>query len=149
MILDHLDNHPLYLPVHKLFAPAFEFLRRTELADLPAGRNEIAGDSLYAMVVRGPGKGRSGTRLEAHRKYIDIQFSLVGEDEIGWKATKDCLARSTEYDAKKDIEFFTDASQTFVRVPQGHFAIFFPADGHAPMATEGPVHKVVVKIACQ
>ena len=149
MILDRLDNSGLYLPIHKLFARGFDFLRKNDLAALPAGRHEIAGDDLYAMVVRGNGKGRAAARLEAHRKYIDIQFSLIGEDEIGWRATADCTRRATEYDAKKDIEFFADASHTFVRVPQGHFAVFFPADGHAPRATDGAVHKIVVKIACQ
>lgn len=149
MILDRLDNSALYLPIHKLFARGFEFLRGSGLAALPAGRHEIAGDELYAMVVRGNGKGRAAARLEAHRKHIDIQFSLVGEDEIGWRATGDCANRATEYDARKDIEFFADTSGTFVRVPQGHFAVFFPADAHAPMATDGPVHKIVIKIACQ
>jgi biofilm protein TabA len=34
-----------------------------------------------------------------------------------------------------------------VATPPGTFAIFFPEDAHAPMAGEGLIHKVVVKVA--
>jgi beta-galactosidase beta subunit len=32
-------------------------------------------------------------------------------------------------------------------VPAGSFAIFFPDDAHAPLATTGEAHKLVVKVA--
>ena len=32
-------------------------------------------------------------------------------------------------------------------VSSGAFAIFYPEDAHAPLATSGPIHKAVVKVA--
>jgi biofilm protein TabA len=34
-----------------------------------------------------------------------------------------------------------------VTIPQGSFGIFYPEDAHAPMGSDGPLHKVVVKVA--
>jgi beta-galactosidase beta subunit len=36
---------------------------------------------------------------------------------------------------------------TWVAVPPGSFAIFFPHDAHAPLGGEGRVKKAVVKVA--
>jgi len=32
-------------------------------------------------------------------------------------------------------------------VPAGSFAVFFPEDAHAPMVSDGEVHKVILKVA--
>jgi beta-galactosidase beta subunit len=34
-----------------------------------------------------------------------------------------------------------------VTVAPGSFGIFFPEDAHAPAAADGPIHKVVLKVA--
>ena len=145
MILDHLDNWEQYVAMYPLLRRGFEFLFHSDIASLRDGRNEIDGADLYAMAVRGSGKGKSA-KLEAHRKYIDIQFSRSGEDTIGWKATQFCSPQPEGYSPANDIEFFRDAPETYVRVPARHFAVFFPSDAHAPMSGEGPVDKIVVKV---
>ena len=114
---------------------------------LPEGRREIDGARLYALVVRGQGRGLQGAKLEAHRRYIDIQYSLTGHDVIGWKQASTCRNSAEAYNEAKDIQFFLDAPDSWVTVPQQSFGIFFPEDAHAPMAADGPVHKVVIKVA--
>lgn len=148
MILDELKSFGRYVKLHPLFAKAFEFLATGDLASLPTGRNEIDGDRLYVMVVRGDGKGDK-TRLEAHRKYIDIQFALAGADRIGWKPTAACTGDGAGFNDAKDVEFFKDAPDCWITTAPGSFAIFFPADAHAPMGATGPLHKIVVKILDQ
>jgi YhcH/YjgK/YiaL family protein len=145
MILDHLSNWKRYTGMHSAFAKAFEFLSREDLASLSPGRHEVDGDRLYVMVVKGDGVGKAKAALEAHRKYIDIQVSLAGTDEMGWKPLSLCTG-SKGFDAAKDLEFFTDASLAWATVGPGSFAIFFPSDAHAPGGGTGPLHKIVVKV---
>lgn len=148
MILDRLTNARHYEPLHAAFPAAMQFLQRPDLAQLPSGRCEIDGDRLYAMVVREPGRGRQGARLEAHRQYIDIQFCLAGADEIGWSPLGDCTpALDGEYDPARDLELFDDPPTAWSATPPGTFAIFFPHDAHAPLGGSGPLHKIVVKVA--
>src|SRR4030042_2055902 len=107
-IINKLQHAERYYNVHPAFEKAFAFLRQEGLAELPAGRHEIDGDRLFCMISKGPSRSRSEAKLEAHRKYIDIQYVIAGTDEMGWKPTADCKLTDTAYNAEKDIEFFKD-----------------------------------------
>ena len=98
---------------------------------------------------RDQGRGREKSLLEAHRRYIDIQFVISGEDCIGWLPISDCERVSSPYDANRDLEFFFDQPATWLAVSPGNFAAFYPEDAHAPLAAQGPIHKVVVKVAVE
>ena len=149
MIFDHLENGLHYAALHPGFLAAFRFLMSSQTTPLPAGKSSIDGDRLLAIVASETGRGHSGARLEAHRKYIDIQLCLSGHEEIGWRQLADCHDVVQPYDADRDIEFFGDAPQTWIQLPPGHFMILYPHDAHAPLAGEGPNHKVVMKVADQ
>jgi len=147
MMIDTLASADRYLPLHPGFAAGFAFLRRADLAQLPEGRHEIDGERVFAVVARTEGRGREQSLLEAHRRYLDIQFVIGGEDCIGWLPLSQCRRVSSPYDAEQDIEFFFDRPASWLAVSPGTFAVFYPEDAHAPMATQGPIHKVVVKVA--
>jgi YhcH/YjgK/YiaL family protein len=147
MIMARLDEADRYASLHPGLAKAFAFLRRSHLAQLAVGRHEIDGDRAYAMVIQSAGRPRDAVRLEAHRKYVDVQYSLDATEEMGWKSRPACTRRDSEYDADKDIEFFADAPESWIALPPRHFVIFFPEDAHAPMVAQGNLHKVVVKLA--
>ena len=147
MILDVITNSERLSKLHPGFQAAFEFLKRPDIEQLADGRQEIDGTRLYAIVIRGQGKGQQGAKLECHRRYIDIQCSLTESDVIGWKQISACQNPAQAYDETKDLQFFTDTPDSWVAVPQRSFGIYFPEDAHAPMGTEGPIHKIVVKVA--
>jgi len=145
MILDRLANADLYAPLHPLFAAAFRFLRETDFTKLPDGEHEIDGRRLYVSVASAQGRGRAGAKLEAHRRYIDIQVAIAGCDEIGLKPVADCRDVELAYDEGHDASLFRDRPENWISLPSGSFAVFFPDDGHAPLAVAGPVRKAVVK----
>lgn len=149
MILDDLDSAERYSLVHPGFTAAFEFLKRDGLEKLAAGRHPIDGDRLYALVIHQDGRGRENAKLEIHRRYIDIQFTVAGRDEIGWKPVAQCTRHGQEYNEEKDVAFFTDEPDAWVATPKGTFGVFFPEDAHAPLGGTGPIHKVVVKVAVE
>jgi biofilm protein TabA len=147
MILDVAANEGRLKHLHPGFGPALQYLRRTNLSQLPEGRQEIDGSRLFALVIRTQGKGQTGAKLEAHRRYIDIQCSITGSDVIGWKPVATCHDPEQPYDEQKDLQFFRDEADSWVTIPQGGFGIYFPEDAHAPMGADGPIHKIVVKVA--
>ncbi len=147
MILDTLSQANRYLSLHPAFARAFELLARPDLALMPPGRHAIDGERLYVSIDHKDGRGREGARLEAHRTYLDIQFTIEGHEEIGWLPVGSCAAPIGLFDEGKDILFYEDRPETWVSVPAGRFAIFFPEDAHAPLAGWGTLKKAIVKIA--
>lgn len=147
IILARLDQLDRYAALHPLFPRTFAFLRETDLAALPLGRHVVDGERVFAIVAREAARPRDQARLEAHRRYVDIQVVLAGADEMGWKSRALCNQPLDAYDAAKDIEFFADPPDAWVTVGQGAFALFFPSDAHAPLVGCGTLHKIVVKVA--
>ncbi len=143
MILDLLSNAARYAAAHPRLAAGFEFLRKTDLSALPLGRLELDGTNLYALVGEDPGRGEEASKLEVHRNYLDIQYTVSGVEHIGWAARPEDPGQL--YQPEKDIAFLPGRPELWFDVPAGAFAVFFPADAHAPLACTGRPRKVVVK----
>jgi YhcH/YjgK/YiaL family protein len=145
MIIDTLDNARLYENLHPLFAAGFEWVRAAG-ADLAPGRFELDG-GMYALVQAYESKPVEGALFEAHRKFIDIQYILSGEETIYYAP----LARldAGEYQPEKDYLPLTGAGMPLA-LRAGDFAVFFPADAHLPgrVSASGPspVKKIVIKV---
>ena len=129
---------------------AFEYLATTDLAALPLGRTDIEGDDVYVSLSEGETRPPEQVQFEAHRRYIDIQLVVRGQEAIG-VAPAAALATITPYDAAKDIEFFAVPRESAtLELRAGEFAVFTPADGHRPsLHLDGPhvSRKAVVKVS--
>jgi YhcH/YjgK/YiaL family protein len=146
MIVGTLAGADRYRAVHAGFAAAIDFLRRDDLDRLLPGRYEIDGSRVFALVEHATGRGVAGAKLEVHRRHLDIQVSLDGREQIGWRALDDCREPEGPFSAEKDIGFFLDRPIAWLPLARGQFMLLFPDDAHAPLAGEGPLHKVVVKL---
>ncbi|OIR16814.1 toxin-antitoxin biofilm protein TabA [mine drainage metagenome] len=147
MIFSSLSQSARYAALHPLFPRAFDYIRDTDLFNLAPGRYHLLGEDLIAIVEHAQGKTRAMAKLEAHRRYIDIQMVLDGSEEMGWKPLADCHNPVSEHSMEKDIRFFHDAAASWIAVPPDHFCIFFPEDAHAPLVGSGAIRKVIFKIA--
>lgn len=147
MIVAPLSEASLYTASSPGLERGFEFLRRSDLAELKDGRHEVDGDQVFAIIARELGRGKAESPLEYHRRYLDIQYVVSGTEIIGWQAASRCRHLAAEFDAERDLGFFRDRPATWCVLQPGDFAIFFPNDAHAPLAGTGPIHKVVVKVA--
>lgn len=54
MIVDTIKNAPKYFSLHPLFAKAFEFIEKTDLANAPDGKSDIT-EGLKAIFSNKPG----------------------------------------------------------------------------------------------
>ena len=147
MIIDTLQNAPKYFSAHPLFAQAFKYIRDTDLANAADGKADIS-EGLKAIFSNAPGKTKEAScaKFECHNKNIDIQLCINGLETIGWKPREKCVTPNGDYNAEKDVQFYSDAPDTFFQLTDGQFAIFFPEDVHAPMIGEGCIKKLVIKV---
>jgi YhcH/YjgK/YiaL family protein len=151
MILDLLQNAKLYYALGPRFVKAFEYLASTDFTTVEKGKYELDGTSLFAIVNEYDTVDPLKEQMEAHKKYIDIQYMVAGAERMG-HALLQSQTPSQAYDAEKDFWLFGDAPSFFSVVQQGMFAIFFPGDLHMPnimIDAPAPVKKVVIKVAVE
>lgn len=114
----------------------------------PAVRVDIDGDDIFALFRRYETVEAQGVKLESHRKYIDVQYLLEGEEIIGL-AVDSRNVEGLGYDREKDVEFFEGEGEGAVLLKTGQCAVFLPGELHAPGIMGGKpakVCKVVVKV---
>jgi YhcH/YjgK/YiaL family protein len=148
MIIDRLENATLLNGLPPRLRQALDFLRGTDLRAVAVGRHEIDGDRLFALVQEYTTRGADDCAWEAHRRYIDVQYVVRGEERMGYANIGQAREREP-YDPARDVAFF-EPGEDFVTVRAGMLAVFAPEDVHSPCGAAGkpgPVRKVVVKAA--
>lgn len=132
---------------------ACAYLRQAELDNLPVGRYEIDGENIYMMIQEYETKKTSEGKMEAHDRYIDIQYIIKGREAVATadRARLDKIA--VPYDEAKDIMFYEDPEEealTWTVLNEGQKIILYPQDAHKPccQAAQGVerVKKAVLKI---
>lgn len=146
MIICSPGNTRSYEQIHPLFRRAFDYLRSTDFSTAEPGKIELQGTDLFAVISDSPLKNEVEAKLEVHNDYIDIQLPVSKTEQFGWKPREELVMPQDVFDKEKDIQFFDDPKSMVFDLPEGHFVIFFPEDGHAPCIGEGIIRKVVVKI---
>jgi YhcH/YjgK/YiaL family protein len=148
MIYDRFENLDLYCRPATRLHQALVHVR--DVARTAAdGRTAIDGDRLYASVSTYPTSPRKERRFEAHKRYIDVQVVLEGEERIDVSLEKD-LPILEAYDEKKEVMFFKPPKEfASLTLRPGCFAVFYPHDIHRPgcnLRGKRQVRKIVVKV---
>lgn len=147
MIYDILDNITIYESLSPDIYEGLLFLRQVS-DDIAVGTYQI-NPRVKAIVSEYETKVKNEVGYEAHRKNIDIQYLLRGEERVACLPL-DKLKETVPYSEERDAAFFTSSLQPIeMTLGSGYFAIFFPQDGHMPqLSVGGPeiVKKVVVKV---
>ena len=82
MIVDRLEEAKQYCRLHPGFDAAFDLLASTPFDELAPGRHEVMGDSLVLIFEHVEPNRPDAGRLEAHRKYIDVQCIIPGKGAV-------------------------------------------------------------------
>ncbi|MBN8703972.1 MAG: YhcH/YjgK/YiaL family protein [Bacteroidetes bacterium] len=147
MIVDKLENITIYNGLGDRFKKAFEYLTKTNFKELENGKYSIEEDTIFAIVMEYATKDANECKLEAHKKYADIQYIIEGEEQIGVAILKNQIP-TTAYNSEKDCAFYT-APISLIKLETGLFAIFMPHDIHMPgiqVNESKSLKKVVVKV---
>ena len=140
----------LYEKLNENFAKAFEIVKAAVQNVPEVGKYEVDGKNVYYMSQEYLTKAPGEAQFEAHKKYIDIQVVLDGEEIIRFDAPEK-LSVTKEYDEVKDCMLFAmNREFDSVRLGKGDMTIIFPEEPHAPgIAADGTparVRKAVVKV---
>ena len=152
MIVTNLNSPELdkYALTHPSFARAFDEVKKIFAGGIEDGKYVIDGDKLYINVMTYDSKEEEKSCFESHKKYIDIQVILEGEEIIGFESTEK-LSITKEYDEGGDYMLYAlNDKYDRIRVESGEFVVIFPEEPHAPsMAVDNiptRVRKAVVKV---
>ena len=152
MIITTLNSPELelYASLDKNFARIFDIARSGDAEALAEGRHEVDGENCFYTVLKYETTPHERARFETHKKYIDIQIILSGEEEIRYE-TLDKLTAATEYDEDKDIAFWNmNEDYDSAQFKAGELTVIFAGEPHAPSldAKNGSstVTKLVAKI---
>lgn len=147
MIVDKLSNSHLYSGLGEKINKAIDYLKKTDFTKMQLGKYEIDGENIFALVNEYNTKDENEGKLEAHKKYIDVQFVAKGKELMGYAPLENQKVID-EYNEQNDIMFFV-GDKSFTKVDEGMFAIFFPTDVHLPgikFDEKSNVKKIVIKV---
>lgn len=146
MIYDTLDHLSRYEGMHPGVLQGLRFLAETDFSAQAQTRFELDGDRLFAFTQEYETREDNDTP-EAHRRYIDIQYLIDGEELVGVAPLEE-MTEEVEAKPDNDIRFYHGPT---AKLPIGkrRFLVLFPEDAHAPCIALGApaaVKKCVVKV---
>lgn len=150
MIVDKLSNLELYKELIPQILLVKKFINdHKNLKDLECRKYLIDEENVFANVQQYVTKSSNENKWETHRKYIDVQLIISGNENIGY-APFDTLTLVDDFKAENDIAFYEGPKNyTDITLSEGMFAIFYPEEGHLPCCiteTASTVKKIVFKI---
>ena len=147
MIYDKLDNKEIYKGISDDIYEGLAFLSQTS-PDIANGVYQL-NPRVKAIVSEYETKTENENGFEAHKRFLDIQYTLRGIEKVCCLPIEK-LKETTPYSEENDAALYAAGVQSQEMViGEGYFAIFFPQDGHMPqlcVSDPMPVKKVVVKV---
>lgn len=129
---------------------AVNYLTSLEVSKTDAGKKVVVNDKFFYSVQSYNTKPSEECRLESHRKYIDIQVVVDGE-EIMEIVDISKLTLKESYDEEKDVMFWRVPSRMAkITLRAGDYIVLFPENAHRGAATinkTSRVLKIVGKVA--
>jgi len=152
MILAHISQTQTEVKIlPQAIQKALDYLRTADFSTLEDKTYEIDGKNIFVIIQSYTTKPASQCKSESHKKYLDIQYIIEGEEiiRLGYPHADNVF--ETEYLEEKDRWNYSSVVAEFdVPLYTGMYAIFFPTDIHRPgcwLNGETKVRKAVVKIA--
>jgi len=151
MITSTLDNLHWYTTISPHFAKAIAYALSTDFGVLPAGRYEIDGEHVFALVNEYTTRAAADCNPEAHQAYADIQIMITGAENFGYTPLSN-QQPSAPYSPDNDVSFYDLPEETinYITLKPRQFIIFFPSDIHQPevfVRQPAPVKKLVLKVS--
>jgi len=149
--LAHIEEQVISSPA---LVYAFSFLKNLDSTVLQEGRKEIDGKRVFAIISAYTTKPvENDVELEGHKKYIDLQYLVEGEEAIAWIPAEQ-VPVTCPYQPDRDAWTgnLPAESVSWLRLCAGQVALLYPSDAHAAQQAfikPAPVLKVVVKVAVE
>ncbi|MBD3248783.1 DUF386 family protein [Candidatus Woesearchaeota archaeon] len=147
MIYGKLDTDHKEIENLAKIKKAIDYLKETDLSALELKKKYPIEDGIFIFTDEYLTSSKEEKNPESHKKYIDVQYIIEGEESIGVSFKG---YHSSGYDPEKDVTFYKDVEdEKYFTLNKGKFTVFFPEDIHRPgcnVKEKNKVKKAVVKI---
>lgn len=146
MIYDKISNWKTYFK-HPVFEEIFHLL---EAYNGDTENGVYHHDKFYFKVMEYDTKAEADV-IETHRKEVDIQLLLSGNERIKMYNMADVEVKKG-YDPETDCIFYNKKGEPYTELilSPGYMAVFFPGDPHHPQFRVGTeaekLKKIVIKV---
>jgi len=126
----------------------FEFLTEHNMEAMDLGKYPIDGEKCFAIVSEYDTKEIEDAKIESHKKYIDLQHVISGEEYIGL-VPLDKTTITSPYNEEKDVILYRSEQVSYYPATNETFFLFFPDEVHQPgiqLQGKRRVKKLVIKI---
>lgn len=149
---ESIDAVEFFTQYHKnktLWDKLFAFLAKTDPNTLEPGKIVLEDGKLWINVLEYTPKDSANTKIEAHRNFIDLQYTYQGNEIMG--VAKGEVTPTNDYDPVKDKQNFSTKEEIeYVPASADLFFLYFPKDMHQPSVKSidvpGVSRKIVGKI---
>lgn len=146
MIVDTLKNAYKYYSLNPGLEKAFHFLKTADLANIKAGRYELDGDRVVALVQEYTTMPEPD--WESHDYHLDVQYLISGVEKVGYYPVTE-MKPIQDYNIKDDYDILAPVEGDYITLRDDVIMLLFPQDGHQPRKAAGtpmPVRKVCIKV---
>ena len=150
MIYDEIKNISRYYGISSYLDAAIDFLKKTDLNDLPLGKTEILGDKVFANVMEAQAKDEEELSFEIHKKYMDIQIDIEGTEYI--LIGLDGFHEKEPFSPEKDFGSCMAETSARLKMGPGKFIVCMAREPHLPGAAvneDRKLKKCVIKVAAE
>jgi YhcH/YjgK/YiaL family protein len=147
MIVDKIENWKIYFKA-SVFNDIFEELKTY---NLETKNGTYKNHENYYFKVMSYDTKLESSIIESHRKEVDVQILLSGNENIKIYNEADVEVKEI-YDIESDCQFYSKTGNpiTEINLQPGYMAVFFPDDIHHPQFAVGnkidTLKKIVIKI---
>ncbi|MBO5775953.1 MAG: YhcH/YjgK/YiaL family protein [Clostridia bacterium] len=137
-----------YQPIRELNESGYHFALKALQGEFEDGTYELQEGS-FAFITSYETKPFSEGLFEAHKKFIDVQLILSGEEVIATMPTSEMHKGECVKPYVHDIELYrTEWEGTRHYLKPTDYLILYPEDAHMPGVSESPtkMRKAVIKI---
>lgn len=149
MLLGDLSRADYADALPPLFARLCATLKTLDLHSLPLGWQDLE-EGIRMNVMTFETSAAEGKQAEMHRKFIDIQLLIEGEEMIEYGLSQPNLALYDDYREEDDYQLTPSIeNKNEVILKPNMFAIFLPYEPHKPgnaVAESRQIKKLVVKV---
>lgn len=149
MLLADLSRDDYAKSLPPVFARLCGKLKALDLANLVLGWQDLE-EGIRMNVMSFETSPAEGKKAEMHRKFVDIQLLIEGEEMIEYSLSQPNLSKYDEYRDEDDYQLTDEIDdKNEVILKPNMFAIFLPYEPHKPGNTVNEnktLKKLVVKV---
>lgn len=146
MLLGDLSRADYAKSLPPVFARLCEKLKNLDLVNLPLGWQDLE-EGVRMNMMEFETSPAEEKKAEMHRKFIDIQLLISGEEMIEYGLSEPDLALYDEYRDEDDYQLTDKIEHKNELILQPNmFAIFLPYEPHKPGNAVGGQNKLLKKL---